>query len=117
MARYILIDNHSGYIFGDTADFRGSSFSVGTSDAEIVEAVRLIDEDITCVPRTYKVLSHSNTKALASNETGYHVYRADVNGSDAVTLIWDGQDQEMIDAVERDCRLVAVVRCTEADEA
>lgn len=35
--------------------------------------------------------------------SGYFVYRADMNGSDAVPTIWDGQDRETIEAVERDC--------------
>jgi hypothetical protein len=115
MARYILIDNDSGYIFGDTADINGECLNLGTSDEDIIEACRAFDESIQAQGRRYSVLSHSNLHALANNETGYLVYRADINGSEAVTSIWDGQDQETIAAVEHDCRLVAVVR--RADEA
>jgi hypothetical protein len=111
MARYILIDNDSGYIFGDTADINGECLNLGTSDEDIIGACRAFDETIQAQGRRYAVLSHSNIRALASNESGYLVYRSDINGSDQMTSIC----QETIEAVERDCRLVAVVRC--ADEA
>jgi hypothetical protein len=48
---------------------------------------------------------------LATNETGYHVYRADIDGSEVVPVITDGQDQEMIDAVAFDCAYVITIRC------
>lgn len=51
---------------------------------------------------------------LASNEVGYHVYRADVNGSEAVAAVEDGTDQEMIEAVTRDCQYVTSIRFTDA---
>ena len=41
--------------------------------------------------------------------SGYIAYRADVVGSDAVAVVNDGQDREMIEAVERDCDLLGTV--------
>ena len=103
MARYILIDNCSGYIFGDSADLGGHIFS-GTP----VEFAAALDASIGERGRTYEDASRH---ALASNETGYHVYRADVDGSEAVAVVWDGQDQETIDAVVQDCEYVTTIRC------
>ena len=42
MPRYILIDNNSGYIFGDSADFAAGN----QSDLTPTEAARLMDESI-----------------------------------------------------------------------
>lgn len=115
MARYILIDNCSGYIFGDTAalpthTFAGDDFPISQSGLTPLEAARWLDEaDIREFGRTYEEVSRH---ALASNQTGYHVYRADVGGSDAVPPTEDGQNQEAIKAVERDCEYVTTVRCT-----
>lgn len=107
MARYILIDNCSGYIWGDSADLDGHVFT-GTP----LEYAAALDARIGGADgREYEEVSR---RALASNETGYHVYRADINGSEAVPLVEDGQDQEMIEAVIRDCEYVTTIRCTEA---
>ena len=103
MARYILIDNCSGCIFGDSADLNGHIFS-GTP----VEFAAALDASIGEHGRIYEDVSRHT---LASNETGYHVYRADVDGSEAVAVVWDGQDQETIDAVVQDCEYVATIRC------
>ena len=106
MARYILIDNGTGYIFGDSADHNGTIFT-GTP----VEYARAVDESVGEFGREYSECSHG---ALASNATGYHVYRADVGGSDAVCVVQDGQDAETIEAVLRDCEYVISVRCDAA---
>lgn len=104
MPRYILVDNYSGYIFGDTADYAISEQNGLTP----VEACRLLDERVIGGDaRTY--LEHSWRPH--DNTTGYLVYRADVNGSDAVPVVQDGQDPEMIEAVARDCDFVAFVEC------
>lgn len=102
MARYILIDNGSGYIFGDSADLDGKIFT-----GSPVEFAAALDASIGEHGRAYEEATD-----LASNETGYRVYRADVGGSDAVPTVTNGQDQEMIDAVERDCRYVTTIRCS-----
>ena len=93
--RYILIDNYSGFIWGDSADLDGTIFS-GTA----LEFAQALDESIGAHGRTYT----EQSRADASNQTGYHVYRADVDGSDAVTIVHDGQDQATIDAVTESCR-------------
>jgi hypothetical protein len=103
MARYILIDNYSGYIFGDSADLNGHIFS-GTP----VEFAAALDASIGDHGRTYEDVSRHT---LASNEAGYHVYRADVDGSEAVAVVSDGEDQETIDAVVQDCEYVTTIRC------
>lgn len=100
MARYILIDNHSGYIFGDSADINGKIF-----DGTPCEVAQAIDESIGEYGRSYEESDPDN-----STVSGYHVYRADIDGSEAVGNIHDGQDQEMIAAVERDCEYVTFVR-------
>jgi hypothetical protein len=110
--RYILIDNHSGFIFGDTATLRGDHVIDGEQVRDLsltpILAARWIDEvEGGSYGRTYE--EHSSGYQPAANETAYFVYRADINGSDAVVAITDGQDEEMIEAVERDCDLVAVV--------
>ena len=106
MARYILIDNHSGYIFGDSADLNGKIFA-GTP----MEFAAALDASIGEHGRTYE----PGFWPICS-ETGYLVYRADVDGSEAVPVVQDGQDQEMIDAVERDCRYEGFILCRGAQE-
>lgn len=106
MPRFILIDNNSGYIFGDSADFASGN----QSDLTPVEAARLLDESIGEHGREYSELSSQPR----DTRTGYAVYRADIDGSEAVPVVYDGQDQETISAVERDCEFVAFVECSRA---
>lgn len=103
MPRYILIDNHSGYIFGDSADYNGH---IAHTPLDYAAA---LDASIGEHGRTYTEVS-----SLAANETGYRVYRADLNGSDAVTVVHDGQNQETIEAVERDCDHVCTIKIWDA---
>jgi hypothetical protein len=102
MARYILIDNNSGYIFGDSADLNGSIFS-----GSPVEFAAALDASIGEHGRVYEELSRNPR----DTSTGYDVYRADVDGSDAVPVVWDGQDQETINAVTQSCRYEGYIRC------
>jgi hypothetical protein len=106
--RLILIDNNSGYIFGEFAsnDYTGNY----SSDEVLIEAAKHIDADIGAQDRIYT----TSRSAPRSTQTGYHVYRADVCGSEQVPAITDGQDQEMIQAVERDCEYFGFVSCTDA---
>ena len=94
MARYILIDNYSGYIWGDTGDLDGPA-----RDESPIAAARRLDQHVGGEPREYE--EHGYGYRPASNEGAYHVYRADIGGSEAVALVHNGQDQEMIEAVER----------------
>jgi hypothetical protein len=98
MPRYILIDNNSGYIWGDSADFAAHI----QSDLEPIEAARTLDASLGATGAYWETNS-------TDPHTCYHVYRADVAGSEAVPVISDGQDQEMIDAVERDCKYITSI--------
>lgn len=122
MPRYILIDNASGYIWGDSADLSGRIFTPSGlpsygGEALIngaLEYAAALDANIGGAEgRTYEIALRGE---IASNDTGYHAYRADVGGSDAVDIVRDGQDQETIEAVERDCEYVCSIRSTR-DEA
>lgn len=108
MPRYILIDNNTGYIFGDTAEFAQNS----PHEITPAEAARLLDESIGTHGRVY--IEHAS--APRTTVTGYQVYRADINGSEAVPAVWDGQDQETIDNVTRSCEWVSFVECRDAAE-
>jgi hypothetical protein len=106
MARYILIDNHSGYIFADTADLDGPA-----RQETALEAVRRFDESQAVSNRDY--VEHGPNYRPASNASAYYVYRADIGGSEAVPVVVDGQDRDTIDAVERSCRCIAVIEVAE----
>lgn len=99
MPRYILIDNSSGFIFGDTAGFdRQSEITTPT------EAARELDEHIGVAGREY--VEHASPRPSA---TGYRVYGAGHELSPVV----DGQDEETIRAVIKQCDYVAFVECVE----
>lgn len=114
MPRLILIDDHSGYIFGDTADLPGDHVMDGTAarDHEMTPtlAARWLDEaGIGTFGRSY--VEHRQKPISAG---GYHVYRADIDGSDAVPVVWDGQDQETIRTVVDNCRYVGFIETRDA---
>ena len=75
--RLILIDHYSGYIWGDSADF-----AAGRAMESAADAARQLDESLCSRGRTYT--EHGPRYRPASNETAYHVYRADIDGSEAV---------------------------------
>jgi hypothetical protein len=106
--RLILIDNNSGLIFGEFAsnDYTGNY----NADDCLIEAAQHVDADIGAQARVYA----ARRSAPNSTQTGYHVYRADVRGSEQVGAITDGQDAEMIEAVERDCEYFGFVSCNDA---
>lgn len=106
--RLILIDNNSGFIFGEfsSGDYTGN-FDMTEC---LTDAAKHVDAEIGALPRTYTVSS----VGPRSTQTGYHVYRADVGGSEQVGNIIDGQDQEMISAVEQDCEYVGFVSCNDS---
>ncbi|HEV8502954.1 MAG TPA: hypothetical protein VGR63_15370 [Casimicrobiaceae bacterium] len=106
MPRYILIDNHSGFIFGDTADMAPGV--IGSSDVSPTLAARWLDENLVGqFGREYELIGRNPN----DTSTGYHVYRADIDGSEAVPVVHNGQDRETIAAVERSCRYEGFVRC------
>lgn len=99
MANYIIIDAWTGYIWGDTRDIGGKSMSFDS----IEDACRALDESNGDHGREYSQVSR------LSGDQGYAVYRVDVDGSEAVPVVHDGQDQETIDAVTESCQLVGFV--------
>jgi hypothetical protein len=104
--RLILIDNGSGYIWGDTADIGGKILPLSGTDEECaLAAARALDENLNEYERVYSF----RRSAPRDTGMGYHVYRADAGGSEQVRVIDDGQDQELIEAVERDCEFVGYV--------
>lgn len=110
MSHYILIDNASGYIWSDTRDLKGWSNSEWTnSNGGPIAACRMTDQFLGEFGRTYEEAN------LNSNECGYHVYQVDVRGSEALPVCDNGQSQELIKAVERDCEHVATIKCTQAE--
>lgn len=121
--RMILIENNSGFIFGDTADlprhtFAGDESPITQSDLaasrDAVHAARWLDEAVVGeFGRGYEFMAH----APRDTGTGYRVYRADVDGSDAVPVVQDGQDRGTIEAVERDCEFIGYVAVIETQAA
>jgi hypothetical protein len=105
MARYILVDNNSGYIWGDSADLAGKIFT-----GSPVEFAAALDAAICGVEgRAYDDIGFAK---LALNESGYLVYSV----PDLFPVVEDGQDQETIEAVERDCQHVTTIRCIDSAE-
>lgn len=94
MTRYILIDNNSGYIFGDM------------HAATPALAAQEIDENIGENDREY--VEHS--RAPRDTRTGYAAYTVPAGFPDVV----DGQDQSIIDRVEAEGEMVAFVECRSA---
>ncbi len=80
MARYILIDNNSGFIWGDT------------HAAAPVDAMRQVDEGIGEFGRSY---TEHAPRALRTTATGCFVYEAPADFPE----IENGQDQREIEAV------------------
>lgn len=116
MTRYIAIDNCTGYVWGDSADLNGRIWNGdnadGSHDSGPIGFCRALDTSLGETGREYTAVSRHG---LGANQTGYHIYRADVGGSDAVMPITNGQDEEMIAAVQRDCEYVTTIRCVEAE--
>lgn len=107
MAAYIIVDAYTGYVWGDTRDFKGKAYTAES----IVDACRELDEQVTKdFGRAYEQVPS------LPGDTGYIVYRVDVNGSEAVHVVWDGQDKETIEAVESNCALVGYVAYSNASE-
>lgn len=117
--RIILIDIHSGYIWGDSADLRGRPFAADAAlairpgmDIRSEEAFALafaeaLDRSIGGEPRTYAMLSAG---AARNGAPGYMAYRADIDGSEIVPVVHDGQSKEEIEAVESSCRRIGFIR-------
>lgn len=110
MARYILINSNSGYIWGDSADLGGKIFK-----GNAIQFARALDAWIgTEDPKEqdYELLS----RPPCDTETGYHVYRANVGRRHTVPVITNGQSQDQIEAVERDCQYEGFISITKRSD-
>lgn len=88
-------------MFGDTTDYAAGK----QDDLNPIIACRLLDENVTKQYfRDYEIVN-----SLASNETGYFVYQADINGGYTVTTVDDRENSETIKSIH--CKLIAIVRC------
>lgn len=125
--RVILIDSYTGYIWGDSVDYnKGRGFTLddamafkpdinATSEQDFALAyAAALDADIGGVSRDYDMRRAS---AARDGSSGYMAYRADVNGSEAVPVEYDGQDKETIEAVMTNCRLLGFITYWDRDEA
>lgn len=124
--RIVLIDNNSGYIFGDSADLDGRIFGwddvpdparsgypariTWTADDFALAFAEALDRSIGQAGRAYRMAGSDP----ASTETGYHVYQIDVDGSDVIGDVHDGQDRELIDAVTTGGRYMGFIAAIDA---
>jgi hypothetical protein len=123
--RIILIDNYSGYIWGDSADYKGRTFTLddalsfkadvsATSEDDFALAyAAAMDADIGGEPRSYGM---HRASCARNGGSGYMAYRADVDGSEAVPVVHDGQDSDTIEAVEADCRCLGFISYHSAEQ-
>ena len=91
MTRFILIDNHSGFIWCDL------------EAASPIEAARRIDAEHGIIARNY--LEHAYSFRPPANATAYFVYLPLAD----FPPVTDGQDTATIDALQASGFLIAVV--------
>lgn len=89
MTHYVLIDNYSGYVWGEA------------DASDPVEACAKVDRGIGGEGREYEVARIGN-----STDSGYHVFEAPADWEP----VDDGQSQNEIDRVDSLCRKVAEVK-------
>jgi hypothetical protein len=114
--RLILIDGGSGFIFGDTANYRLGRLDEwiennfddrGDTERLSLLAARLLDDSIGEHGRDYAFINYDPCDTRA----GYLIHCADIDGADIPPIVTDGQNQETIDTVKRDCRFEGFVEC------
>lgn len=88
MTHYVLMDNYSGYIWGEA------------DAADPIEACRIVDRDVGGEEREYE-----EARLGDSTVNGYHVFEAPAGW----TAVDDGQRQSEIERVGSQCRKVAEV--------
>lgn len=108
MARYIGIDSNTGYIFFDTGDLDGAARQ--ETPAEAVERFERF-EDV----RGGNSVTYIEHRRAPDGASGYHVYRADIDGSEAVAITQDGQDPDALEAVRSGCEYVRFVEVKSVD--
>lgn len=99
MARYILIDNYTGFIYGYQTNL--PNFRRGP-----LEFAATIDCDLGISGREYVEVPRLD---LAYNETGYHVYEA----PDGLPFWVAGKNKTTIDEVLACCTYLTSIRCRE----
>jgi hypothetical protein len=122
--RIILIDSYTGYIWGDSASYKGRAFTLddalafkpdinATSEHDFALAyAAALDADIGGELRDYDMRRVSTAR---DGSSGYMAYRADVDGSEAVPAVYDGQDKETIEAVETHCQRIGFIAYRDRD--
>jgi len=95
MPRFILQNIADGNIYADTADLAGWRDSDETPEA----AARLTD-----ALQGFEADEYVERAFSAPLTVGYRVYRADIDGSEAVGVVADGTDRETIEAVQSSCQ-------------
>ena len=88
MTTYVLIDNNSGYVWGEA------------NASNPIEACAIVDREIGGDEREY-----SEERIGNSTASGYHVYQAPADW----VSVDDGQSQVEIERVTSTCRKVAEV--------
>jgi hypothetical protein len=100
MNYYAVIDNHSGYLWG---------IAKANSPQAACEQV---DNDISPdLPREYLPISINK---LAANDTAYHVFEIDLETYNSLQDE-DGQDEAVLDAINKQGELVEVFKIHETD--
>lgn len=92
MQRYIIIDNQSGYIVGDTMHADSTVYRI---DDPIDACQRLSRQ--RCV----------RSESLGSRDNGYRVYLANGN---FIPVMQDRRNHHIIEMIEQECPLAASVR-------
>ncbi len=105
--RIILIDQASGYVFADSADFEGKVFNVPYPEYASVFAKAVDTKVLRQEERDYSLGS-----AVGDNG-GYVVFEADEQ-CELVPVITDGQSQAQIDAVLMHGRYVGFLKVRRA---
>ncbi len=107
--RLILIDQHSGYIWADTADPACGLVLSGTEEECAIAAAKAVDVMIEGDRgRNYLFKNHPDH----ASETGYFVYEVPAS----FPVVEDGRDQEMIDRVDATCSYVGFVSARRVEE-
>jgi hypothetical protein len=90
--RYIIIDNQSGYIVGDTMHTESAIYRV----EDPIEACQRISRQ-RCV----------GVASLGSRDDGYRVYLAN---ADFIAVMQDRRNHHIIEMIEQECALAASIR-------
>lgn len=92
MTHYVLMDNHSGFIWGEA------------DASDPVEACIILDQQLGSMSRTYDTVSSFG----GDDRSGYHVFEAPADWEQ----VEDGRSGTEIDRVESLCRKIACVEFT-----